>query len=225
MLRCRNCTATFAFLQCGCRLYQSCAATSEKRQCNIEKLRCRKVALSLPLSCGFQAPTFRVPRLGPADLGTQGILGATLGMALTTWVMWKPYSRSNSRSDSRNWLDARILAQILGIFFSKLGWSLQARILFHKECQAKSFLTPEVWMETPHLVDFILWFVRSFCWLRVKNWQPRSCGFRVDFCWDFVDVCAFVGRFFVDLSPDFADSRRDLAAKLWQDIGGRPNRT
>ena len=36
--------------------------------------------------------------------------------------MWKPYSRSNSRSDSRNWLDAKVSAQILGAFFSKLGW-------------------------------------------------------------------------------------------------------
>ena len=35
--------------------------------------------------------------------------------------MWKPYSRSNSRSDSRNWLDAKISARILGAFFSKLG--------------------------------------------------------------------------------------------------------
>ena len=31
--------------------------------------------------------------------------------------MWKPYSRSNSRSDSRKWLDAKISAQILGAFF------------------------------------------------------------------------------------------------------------
>ena len=44
----------------------------------------------------------------------RGILGASLGMALTTWFMWKPYSRSNSRSDSRNWLDAKSSAQMRG---------------------------------------------------------------------------------------------------------------
>ena len=51
----------------------------------------------------------------------RGILGATLRMALTTYFMWKPYSRSNSRSDSRNWLDAKISAQILGAFYFKIG--------------------------------------------------------------------------------------------------------
>ena len=57
MLRCRNCTATFAFLQCGRHLYQklrcqqtkNCTATSKS-------LRCRKVALS----CN----AFKPPRLG-----------------------------------------------------------------------------------------------------------------------------------------------------------------
>ena len=38
-----------------------------------------------------------------------------------------PYSRSNSRSNSRNWLDTKISAQILGAFFSKLGWSPRSR--------------------------------------------------------------------------------------------------
>ena len=36
---------------------------------------------------------------------------------------------SDSRSDSRNWLGAKISAQILGAFFSKLGWSPSARIV------------------------------------------------------------------------------------------------
>ena len=38
-LRCRSCTATFAFLQCGHVIFltKSCAAASEKLQCNIEK--------------------------------------------------------------------------------------------------------------------------------------------------------------------------------------------
>ena len=44
-------------------LTKSCAAASEKLQCNIlKKLRCTKVALS----CRFPAD-FRLPRLGPAD--------------------------------------------------------------------------------------------------------------------------------------------------------------
>ena len=67
MLRCRSCTATLAFLQCGCHFDQSCAAASEKLQCNIQKVAFRESGAFLPLSCGFQAPTFRHPRLGPAD--------------------------------------------------------------------------------------------------------------------------------------------------------------
>ena len=35
--------------------------------------------------------------------------------------MRKPYARSNSRSDSRNWLDAKISAQIHGAFCFKIG--------------------------------------------------------------------------------------------------------
>ena len=59
----------------------------------------------------------------------QGILGAILGMGLRRPNLCEnPYSRGNSRSDSRNWLDAKISAQILGAFFSKFGWCLRARI-------------------------------------------------------------------------------------------------
>ena len=68
MLRCRSCTATLAFLQCGCHFDQSCAAASEKLQCNIEKAALQGSGAFLPLACGFQAPTFRHPRLGPAEL-------------------------------------------------------------------------------------------------------------------------------------------------------------
>ena len=51
MLRCRNCTATLAFLQCGSHLDQTknCTATSKK-------LRCRKVALSCRFPAGFKPP-------------------------------------------------------------------------------------------------------------------------------------------------------------------------
>ena len=48
-------------------LTKSCAAASEKLQCNIEKAALQESGAFLPLSCGFQAPTFMHPRLGPAD--------------------------------------------------------------------------------------------------------------------------------------------------------------
>ena len=51
MLRYRSCTATLAFLQCGCHLDQKLSAASAKLQCNIEKA----------------ALQFRRPRLGPAE--------------------------------------------------------------------------------------------------------------------------------------------------------------
>ena len=38
---------------------KNCAAASEKLQCNIEKAALQKSGAFLPLSCGFQAPTFR----------------------------------------------------------------------------------------------------------------------------------------------------------------------
>ena len=46
---------------------KSCAAASEKLHCNIDKAALQESGAFLPLSCGFQAPTFRHPRLGPAD--------------------------------------------------------------------------------------------------------------------------------------------------------------
>ena len=55
--------ATFAFLQCGCHFYKKLSCNKQKDcTATLEKLLCRKVALS----CRFQAPTFRHPRLGPA---------------------------------------------------------------------------------------------------------------------------------------------------------------
>ena len=50
---------------------KSCAAASEKLQCNIEKAALQESGAFLPLSCGFQAPTFRHPRLGPAEIGAE----------------------------------------------------------------------------------------------------------------------------------------------------------
>ena len=42
----------------------------DKLHCNIEKAALQESGAFLPLSCGFQAPTFRHPRLGPADKTT-----------------------------------------------------------------------------------------------------------------------------------------------------------
>ena len=61
-------------------LTKSCAAASKKMQCNIEKAALQESGAFLPLSCGFQAPTFRHPRLGPADQSGKAILGVTLGV-------------------------------------------------------------------------------------------------------------------------------------------------
>ena len=47
---------------------KSCAAAGEKLQCNIEKAALQESGAFLPLSCGFQAPTFRHPRLGPREV-------------------------------------------------------------------------------------------------------------------------------------------------------------
>ena len=60
MLRCRSCTATFAFLECGSHFTKSCAAAQAKNcSATLTKLRCKKVALS----CRFPAD-FKLPRLG-----------------------------------------------------------------------------------------------------------------------------------------------------------------
>ena len=46
---------------------RSCAAANEELHCNIEKAALQESGAFLPLSCGFQAPTFRHPRLGPTE--------------------------------------------------------------------------------------------------------------------------------------------------------------
>ena len=46
---------------------KSCAAANEKLHCNIEIASLQESGAFLPLSCGFQAPTFRHPRFGLAD--------------------------------------------------------------------------------------------------------------------------------------------------------------
>ena len=47
---------------------KSCAAANEKLRCNFEKAALQESGAFLPLSCGFQAPTFRHPRLGLAEV-------------------------------------------------------------------------------------------------------------------------------------------------------------
>ena len=59
-LRCKSCTATFAFLQCGCHLTNNCSATNGKLHCNIEKVAVQESGAFLPLFCGFLALTFTV---------------------------------------------------------------------------------------------------------------------------------------------------------------------
>ena len=69
MLRCRSCTATFACLQCGSDLnnFDQKLRCRRKMQRNIDKVELQESGACLPLSCGFQAPMFRPPGLGPAE--------------------------------------------------------------------------------------------------------------------------------------------------------------
>ena len=73
MLRCRNCTATLAFLQCGSRLHQKLRCSKRKTALQHRKAALQESGAFLPLSCGFQAPTFRHPRLGPAELSLRSL--------------------------------------------------------------------------------------------------------------------------------------------------------
>ena len=69
MLRCRNCTATLAFSAVQKSFGPRAVLQQTKNcTCNIEKAALQESGAFLPLSCGFQAPTFRNPRFGPADL-------------------------------------------------------------------------------------------------------------------------------------------------------------
>ena len=50
--------------------------------CNIEKNALQESGAFLPLFCGFQAPTFRHPRLGPAE---KGLFGELRRICLCLW--------------------------------------------------------------------------------------------------------------------------------------------
>ena len=57
MLRCRNCTATLAFLQCGSHLDQKLRCSKRKTALEHRKsCICRKVALSCRFPAGFKPP-------------------------------------------------------------------------------------------------------------------------------------------------------------------------
>ena len=68
-----ECCATETALQhslfCSADLIctKSCAAANEKLHCNLEIAALQESGAFLPLSCGFQAPTFRDPRFGLAE--------------------------------------------------------------------------------------------------------------------------------------------------------------
>ena len=70
MLRCRNCTATLAFLQCGSHLDQKLHCSKRKTALQHRKSCVAESGAFLLLSCGFEAPTFRYPRFGPAEIFT-----------------------------------------------------------------------------------------------------------------------------------------------------------
>ena len=49
------------------QIYQKLRRNKRKLHCNIGKAALQKSGAFLPLTCRFQAPTFRHPRLGPAE--------------------------------------------------------------------------------------------------------------------------------------------------------------
>ena len=63
-------TALQHWLLCSAEVIwpKSCVDANEKLHCNIEKAALQESGAFLPLSCGFQAPTFRHPRFGPAEI-------------------------------------------------------------------------------------------------------------------------------------------------------------
>ena len=66
-------------------LTKSCAAAIGKLQRNNEKTALQESGAFLPLSCGFQAPTFRHPRLGLAETFH---LFDFLGVSRTVGLIW-----------------------------------------------------------------------------------------------------------------------------------------
>ena len=120
------------------------AALQQAKNCSatLKKLRCREV----PLSCGFQAPTFRHPHLGPAE------------------VICSPYSRS----DSRNWLDAKISDAFFGFQLeaSCLQWSCLRTAVFG------SFSCSQ--LELIYLQVVLFYLQLKFCCLQKENGSNKQ---------------------------------------------------
>ena len=76
---------------------KSCAAASEKLHCNIEIAALQESGAFLPLSCGFQAPTFRHPRLGPANLSPS--LATRTGRRISRTWQQLPLSNSGANGN------------------------------------------------------------------------------------------------------------------------------
>ena len=92
--RCRNCTATiFFFCNADVIFYQKLRCSKRKTALQHWKAALQESGAFLPLSCGFQAGTFRLPRLGPAEnTWTWIILAKCLGrlqMILCRYIIEK----------------------------------------------------------------------------------------------------------------------------------------
>ena len=81
---------------------KSCAAANEKLHCNIEIAALQESGAFLPLSCRFQAPTFRHPRFGLAELENPAVTRANKAI------------RANLRLDSRESGPSKIFGVLLG---------------------------------------------------------------------------------------------------------------
>ena len=94
--RCRSCTATFAFLRSAEVIFTKFkAALQQAKNCSatLKTQALQERGAFLPVSCGFQAPTFRPPCLGPADLkALKGYQASNRG---------SKGSRKNSRGSKR----------------------------------------------------------------------------------------------------------------------------
>ena len=66
------------FCSANAILIKSCAAASEKTEVQHGKTALQESGAFLPLSCGFQAPTSRHPRLGPAEVKLVLAVGSNL---------------------------------------------------------------------------------------------------------------------------------------------------
>ena len=93
---------------------KSCAAANEKLHCNIEIAALQESGAFLPLSCGFQAPMFRHPRFGLADLSrSRGYRSYTVASPGLKRFLWRfphlakqtsgPFLVNSSRIPSSFW--------------------------------------------------------------------------------------------------------------------------